>query len=76
MKLYITLKPSAKQDEIVKLEGCRYKVSVKAPAKEGKANKALIKLLSRTFKVPGRDIEILRGIKSRQKTVGIKKRGA
>lgn len=47
------------------------RVRVSAPPVDGKANRALIKLLSRTLGVPSRDVQLTRGQKSRDKTVVI-----
>jgi len=46
-------------------------VRVTAPAVDGKANKAVIEVLSEFYKVKKRDIKILRGEKSREKLVEI-----
>lgn len=42
-------------------------------AEDGKANKALIKILAKDLHLPIRAFEIIRGLKSRQKTVRITK---
>ena len=57
--------------EMVKEEAGVLKAYVKVPAVEGKANKALIELLSKHFKVSKKSISIQRGSKSRQKTISI-----
>lgn len=55
------------------LEGTDYKVWVKAPAKEGKANLAVMKVLVKYFKVPKSNVEILSGFKSKKKLIEISK---
>lgn len=55
-------------------EGDRLKVKVTAPPREGKANRALIKVLSEYYKVRNRDILILRGERSGQKLIGIREK--
>jgi uncharacterized protein (TIGR00251 family) len=47
------------------------KVMVTAPAEGGKANAALIALLSRAWRVPKRDIEIVAGVTDRRKLLHI-----
>jgi uncharacterized protein (TIGR00251 family) len=47
------------------------KVSVTAPPAEGRANNALVQLLAKEFRVPKRDIALIAGQKSRDKTVHI-----
>ena len=62
--------PNAKKEEITK-EGDIYKVKVKAPAVEGKANRAVIESLSEFFNVKKSEIKILKGEKSREKLISI-----
>lgn len=71
MKITVTVKPRSKEEKVQKI-GEEYVISVKEPAIENKANKALIKLLSRYFHVPETRIEILSGKNSRRKIVEIK----
>ena len=52
------------------------KVRVRAPAAEGAANAALIKLLARTLAVPARDLELVAGASARLKRVRIAGVGA
>ena len=68
----ITIKviPNAKKNEIIS-DNDRLKVKVNAPATDGKANKAVIKLLAVYFKVKERQISIIRGEKSREKQIQI-----
>lgn len=47
------------------------KVSVTAPPVEGRANDALVQLLAKEWGVPKRDLAIVGGLKSRDKTVRI-----
>ena len=71
MQIEIKVIPNAKRTELVKSE-TGYKARLTAPPVDGKANEALIELLSKEFGVPKRDIEITRGLTSRNKTVVIK----
>ncbi len=48
-----------------------YKVSVKEPPVEGKANKAIIKLLAKHFKVSQSEISLISGASSKIKTFEI-----
>jgi uncharacterized protein (TIGR00251 family) len=47
------------------------KVSVTAPAAEGRANDALLALLAKSWGVPRRDLALVSGEKSRNKTVHV-----
>ncbi|WP_457678072.1 DUF167 domain-containing protein [Thermovibrio sp.] len=53
------------------MEEGRLKVKVTAPPEKGKANEALIELLSKRLKVPKRSISIVSGQTSRVKRVFI-----
>lgn len=72
--LQVRLVPRGGRDAIVGWEGATdsapvLRVRVSAPPVEGKANRALIQLLSRTLGVPSRDVQLRRGQKSRDKTL-------
>ncbi|MFH1399486.1 MAG: DUF167 domain-containing protein [Candidatus Woesearchaeota archaeon] len=62
----VKVKPSAKHSMVI--AGDIIKVEVKSPAAKGKANKELVKLLSKHFK---KKVTILKGHKSKQKVVQI-----
>jgi uncharacterized protein (TIGR00251 family) len=67
MKLSVKVKPNAKIDKLEKLSESTFSVSVKAPAQDGKANSALIRLLADFFNVPKNRIVFLKGASSRNK---------
>ena len=69
--LQIHLQPGAKKDEYGNLFNNRLRIKLKAPAVAGKANKYLIRLLSREFNTAMTRIKIMRGHTSREKTVQI-----
>lgn len=76
MKISVKIVPGAKQNEVVEdivdLLGVRVlKVRVNQPPEDGKANKALIDVLSEYFKVKKSDVEITVGKISRNKIVQI-----
>lgn len=62
--------PNSSKNELV-LEEDFVKVKVTAQPIENKANKALIEYLSKFFKIPKSDIEIVKGGTSREKTIFI-----
>ncbi|MDO8527675.1 MAG: DUF167 domain-containing protein [Deltaproteobacteria bacterium] len=73
MKISITVKPNAKNPGVEKRPDGSYKVSVKSPPTEGKANAEVIKVLAEYFRVPKSDIEIVRGASGKKKWVEIRK---
>ncbi|KKW44712.1 MAG: hypothetical protein UY95_C0020G0005 [Parcubacteria group bacterium GW2011_GWA2_56_7] len=72
MILTVHVKPGAKTARIERvLDETTMSVSVCAPAREGKANRALIDLLSETLHLPKTSIEIIRGATTRIKHVRV-----
>ena len=71
MKIDIKVFPKAKRNFINQETGL-WKVYLSAPAVDGKANKALINTLAGHFHVCKNQIEIIKGLKSRYKTINIK----
>jgi len=63
--------PRSSKDEIVEKKGGVYKIKLTAPAIEGKANKALLKLLAKKLGLPKREIRIISGERSRMKSIRI-----
>jgi len=72
MKFFVTVKPKSREEKVEKTER-GYIVYVKEQPIENKANIALIKLLSEYFNVPKSHVNIISGMKSRQKIIEIKK---
>lgn len=69
MRVTVKVIPSAKIEQVqLALDGS-LKVWLRARPKEGEANKALIKLLSKHFDVPKTSINIVAGLNSRNKIV-------
>lgn len=67
----VAVKPQAKKVSVTQTNAGEYQVSVNAPAHEGKANRAVIQLLSEYFSVPKSKIKIVRGQTARKKIVSI-----
>lgn len=64
----IKISPNAKKNEIIS-EGDIIKVKITAQPVDGKANKALVEFLSKTFKIPKTSIKIIKGETSKEKTI-------
>jgi uncharacterized protein (TIGR00251 family) len=69
--LKVYLQPRSSRNEIVGPYRDGIKVKVTAPPVEGKANEALRELLARVLKIPPSHIEIVKGHRSREKTLKI-----
>jgi len=70
MKIDVKVIPAAKKS-LMKQAGNWWKIYLNAPAVDGKANKALIALLAEHFNVRKGQIEIIKGLKLRRKTINI-----
>lgn len=70
MKIRVRVTANSKIEEVIK-EGDLFLVRVKEPAKEGRANRAVIKLLADYFGVPQRQVVISSGYGSRNKVIDI-----
>ena len=68
MIIKVKVKPNSKEQEIIKMGYGEYKISVTERAEENKANIELLKLLKRQF---GKEVRIVKGLKSRNKIVEI-----
>ena len=67
MKLYINIKPHAREDKVEKISENVYHISVKAPPVEGKANEAMIRLVAKYLDISQSSITLLSGHTRRQK---------
>jgi hypothetical protein len=69
MKTWVLVKPNSKKETVERLADGTLKLCVRAPATEGKANDAVVSLLSKHFSVPKSKIKIVMGLKGRKKLV-------
>lgn len=65
----ITVKPGSSQEKIVENTDGSFTVYLRAKPHDGEANTALIKILAKYFGIPKTSIKIIRGAKSRTKTI-------
>ncbi len=69
--LKVRVVPRSSRPGIQGVKGERLRIRLKSPPIEGRANAELVELLSKSLKVPKGEIEIIRGIKGREKEVFI-----
>jgi len=69
--LYVYVQPGAKSTEITGLYDDALKIRLNTPPIEGRANEALIKYIAQLFRVPVKQVKLVRGEKSRRKTLEI-----
>jgi uncharacterized protein (TIGR00251 family) len=71
LRLAVWVSPGAARSEIVGAADGRLRVRLAAPAREGRANEELVRLLAKTLGVPRRQVELVAGEGSRRKDLRI-----
>ena len=62
---------NSKTQKVVKKEGDKFEIRIKEKPIDGKANQAVISALADYFKVSKSQVKIIKGIKSRNKTIEV-----
>jgi uncharacterized protein (TIGR00251 family) len=70
-RIKVKVKPNSRSNEIKELDKDYYEVKVSVPPEKGKANKKVIELLSKYFKIPKSRITIISGELFKEKVIGI-----
>ncbi|TSA46445.1 DUF167 domain-containing protein [bacterium] len=71
MKIFVSVKPKARQEKVEKLDDTHYKVSVTEPPVDGRANKAVTGALAEYFGVPKMNIALVSGASSKKKVFDV-----
>ena len=71
VRLSVRLTPRASREEIAGFEGETLRVRVTAPPVEGRANRALVRLLAKRLGLPRGAVRVVTGQTSRSKVVAI-----
>ena len=71
MFIKVKVFPNSKKEEVIKKSADSFEVRVRAKAKNGLANKALIEHLANYFHVPSRKLRIIKGARERHKIIEI-----
>ncbi|MBI2094628.1 MAG: DUF167 domain-containing protein [Candidatus Omnitrophica bacterium] len=72
MKLSVKVKPKAREDRVLRLGEGRYKVWVKAAPERGRANEAVIEVLSEHLNLPKSRFSVVSGSAFSQKVIEIR----
>jgi uncharacterized protein (TIGR00251 family) len=72
LKITVLIKPRSSRNAVLGIHDDALKIALTAPPVEGKANKSLIKFLSKTLHLPQSDIQIIKGAKSKKKVLLIR----
>lgn len=71
MILNVKVKPNSKEEKVEKIGENKYKIDVKEPAEDNKANIRVINLLSKALNAPHKNIKI-KNPTSRDKLIEVK----
>ena len=72
MKIQVKVKPRSKTEDVTReMDGNVYVVRVKEPPVEGRANRAVLKLLAKHLGVPESRLRIVTGLTSRNKVIEV-----
>ena len=69
VRIHLHVQPGASSTEVAGLHGERVKLRIQSPPVDGRANAAVIAWASSHFGVPSRAVTLVRGEKSREKTI-------
>jgi len=69
MKITVKVKTKAREQKVEKVGENIFAVWVKEPAEKGKANMAVVKVLSAYFKTSQNKVRIVSGLSSHQKVI-------
>jgi hypothetical protein len=72
-RISVTVQANARSVTITKIGESEFRAAVREPARDGKANLALIELLARHFGIAKSAIQIIRGHSSRRKIIELLK---
>lgn len=71
MKILVKVKSGAREEKVENLGGNNFLVSVRQRPEKGLANKAVIKLIAKYFKLAPTTVKIISGHSSKQKIIKI-----
>lgn len=72
VRIHFHVQPGASNSEVAGLHGDRIRLRIQSPPVDGRANAAVIAWVAERFEVPRRDVKLVRGEKSREKTVEVR----
>ena len=71
VRITVRLSPRASRDEVGPFEGDVLRVRVTAPPVDGRANRALVRLLAKRLGVARGDVRVIVGEKARRKVIAV-----
>ncbi len=74
VRVAIRVQPGAKKDAVLGKQADAWKISVRAPAVEGKANRACVEFLAKLLDVRRSSVALIKGERNRDKVFEINSR--
>ena len=71
MKITVQTKPCAKNEEVIQMDQTHFKVSVKEPPIEGRANEGVCRLIAEYFDIAPSNVTVVSGHTSKKKILEI-----
>lgn len=71
MRIRVSVLPNSRKDEVVVRKDGSLAVKVKAPAREGRANEAVVRTIAAHLGLPRKDVRLVAGYRSRTKTIEV-----
>lgn len=71
VRIHLHVQPGASTSEVTGLHGDRIRLRIQSPPVDGRANVAVIAWIAARLDVPRRSVTLVRGDKSREKTVEV-----
>ena len=71
MKIFVKVKPGAKNENVEQIDDKHYLVNIKEPPVDDRANAALLKVIGRYFGIAPTSVRIIFGYSGRQKIVDV-----
>lgn len=72
MFIKVKVSVNSKKEEVIKKSEDAYEIKVKEKPVRGEANKALFRIIALYFKIPEKNIRLVKGFKQRNKVFEIK----
>ena len=73
MKIFVKVKPKAREEKVERVDDINFKVQVKQSPEKGRANLAVVRALADYFGISQSKISIVSGSSSRLKIIEIEK---
>jgi uncharacterized protein (TIGR00251 family) len=71
MRLFIKARPNSKEDRVEEVDNTHFIIHIKAIAKEGDANRSVIKVVAKYLEIAPSQIILISGHKSREKVLEV-----